>query len=292
MALIQALKRHQLLAYFVLVYVLAWAFWIPLALLGPFPFAAMYDPLLHPVAFVLAIVGNYMPSLLGILLTALLSGTSGLRELFGRLGRVSVPLRWYAVVLLLLPVLWLLALGIPALLGLATIIFTWSTFTAPGNIFVSGLGEELGWRGFALPRLQARKPALSASLRLGVLWGLWHLPWRIALGLPVTAAGLVQFIICYPLMLTAWTVLFTWVYNNTRGSLFLMVLFHAFANISLNTFWSPGTLLGNVNGFNGIVFILYVILLWVAVILVVVLAGPARLTRLSSVAPLGTGEPV
>jgi CAAX protease family protein len=290
MALIQPLKRHPLLTYFVLVYVLAWAFWIPLALLGPFSYAAMYNPLLHPVAFGLAISAGCTPSLLGILLTGLFSGKSGLLELFGRLGRVRVPLRWYAVVLLLLPALWLIALGIPALLGLATITFTWSTFTALGNIPVAGFGEELGWRGFALPRLQARRPALSASLLLGVLWGLWHLPWRIALGLPVTATGLVQFIICYPLMLTAWTVLFTWVYNNTRGSLFLMVLFHAFANISLNTFWSPGTLLGNVNGFNGIVFILYVMLLWVAVLLVVVLAGPARLSRSSSSAPAWDGE--
>ncbi len=290
MALIQALKRHQLLTYFVLVYIVAWAFWIPLALLGPFSYAAMYDPLLHPVAFVLAIVGNCIPSLVGILLTALFSGRSGLSELFGRLGRVRVPLRWYAVVLSLLPVLWLLAVGIPTLLGLATITVTWSSLTALGNIFVAGYGEELGWRGFALPRLQARKSALASALLLGILWSLWHLPWRIALGLPVTADGLLQFVICYPLMLTAWTVLFTWVYNSTRGSLFPIILFHTFANISLNTFSCPGWVLGTVNGFDGTVFALYAILLWAAVLLIVVLAGPARLTRLSSSAPAWGAE--
>jgi uncharacterized protein len=272
MALTQPLKRHPLLTYFVLVYVLAWACWVPLALI-------------HPFSYVLEALGNSMPSLLGILLTALFSGTSGLFELFGRLGRVRVPLRWYAVVLLLLPALWLIAVGIPTLLGLATI-------TIPGAGFIvfngfAGIAEELGWRGFALPRLQARQSALTASLLLGVLWGLWHLPWRIALGLPLTSAGLVQFIISYPLMLTAWTVLFTWVYNNTKGSLFLMVLFHAFGNMSITTFWSPGTFLGIQ---NEITFILYVILLWIAVLLVVVLAGPARLSRSSSLAPAWDGE--
>lgn len=65
MALIQPLKRHPLLTYFVLAYLLAWAFWIPLALI-------------HPYSYVLEALGDSMPSLLGILLTALFSGTSGL----------------------------------------------------------------------------------------------------------------------------------------------------------------------------------------------------------------------
>jgi membrane protease YdiL (CAAX protease family) len=272
MAFIQHLKWHPLLTYFVLVYVLAWAFWVPLTLI-------------HPHSNVLDALGDSMPSLLGILLTALFSGKSGLSELFGRLGRVRVPLRWYAAVLLLLPVLWLIAVGIPTLLGLATI-------TTPGAGFIvftggAGIAEELGWRGFALPRLQARRSAWTASLLLGVLWGLWHLPWRIALGLPLTTTGFLQFIFFYPLMLTAWSVLMTWVYNNTKGSLFLMVLFHAFGNISINTFGSSGTFLGTNNGFP---FILYVILLWIAVLLVVVLAGPARLSRSSSLAPAWDGE--
>jgi uncharacterized protein len=267
MALIQPFKRNPLLTYFVLVYVLAWAFWIPLALI-------------HPYSSLLDSLGDCMPSLVGILLTALFCGASGLLELCRRLGRVRVPLRWYAVVLLLLPALWLIAVGIPNLLGLATI-------TTHGLGFINyvggaGFAEEFGWRGFALPRLQARHSAWTASLLLGVLWGLWHLPWWIALGLPLTAAGLVQFIIFYPLMLTAWAVLMTWVYNNTGGSLFLMILFHAFANISLNILTASGTFLGTN---NGIAFILYAVLLWIAVLLVVVLAGSARLSRSSSSAP-------
>jgi uncharacterized protein len=263
MALIQTLKRHPILTYFVLVFVLTWAFWIPLALI-------------HPFSFVLFLVGNSMPSLLGILLTALFSGKSGLGALFRRLGRVRVPLIWYAVVLLLLPVLWLVAVGVPTLLGLATITFAWSGFIVLAGL-VAGFIEELGWRGFALPRLQASLPAFAASLLLGVLWGLWHLPLRIAFGLPLTAAGLVQFII-FLLTITAEAVLFTWVYNNTKGSLFLMVLLHAVGNIA------PGTILATTSN-TWIVPVLYVILLWVAVTMVVVLAGAARLSRSSNVAP-------
>src|SRR5215471_10961537 len=114
MALMQIFKRYPLLTYFVLVFVLSWACWIPLAISktwASFPF------------IVFAALGNIIPSLLGIVLTTLFSGKSGLGALFRRLGQVRVPLIWYAVVLLLLPVLQLVAIGIPTLLGLTSMTF-------------------------------------------------------------------------------------------------------------------------------------------------------------------------
>lgn len=96
----------------------------------------------------------------------------------------------------------------------------------------------------------------------------------IARGLPLTAAGLVQFV-SFLLLVTAWAVLFTWVYNNTKGSLFLMVLLHAVVDIA-----GVGIL-----GSNWIGPVLWLILLWVTVTLVVILAGAARLSRSSYVAP-------
>src|SRR5262245_56636712 len=265
MALIQTLKRYPVLTYFVLVFVLSWAFWIPMAI--------AHDTTSFPF-IVFAVLGNIMPSLVGILLTALFSGKSGLGELFRRLGQVRVPLIWYAVVLLLPPVLWLVALGVPTLLGLATIAFAFPIVGVLGS-FVAGFGEELGWRGFALPRLQARQSALSASLLLGVLWGLWHLPLNIAIGLlPLTAAGLVQFIF-FLLHIIAYSLLFTWVYSNTKGSLFLMVLFHMVFDIVGFTILTPS---------NTWIFpVLYIILNWVVVTIVVVRA--ARLSRSSALAP-------
>src|SRR5215475_12622303 len=258
MALIHTLKRRPVPTYFVLVYVLSWACWMPLAISktwASFPF------------LVFATLGISMPSLSGILLTALFSGKSGLGELFRRLGRVRVPAIWYAVVLLLLPVLQLVALGIPALLGLATISFAFSGLVVLTSVG-SGVGEELGWRGFALPRLQASRPAFAASLLLGVLWGLWHLPLQIARGLPLTAAGLAQFA-SFLVLVAGWSVLFTWVYDNTKGSLFLMILLHAVADIAALSVPVSGWIGG----------VLYLILLWVTVTLIVVLAGPAGLSR-------------
>jgi CAAX protease family protein len=101
MALIQSLKRHSLLTYFVLAFGLTWACWIPLTLSN----ASASEDLAHPFPFLfLWPLGNIIPSLVGILLTALFSGKSGLGELFRRLGQVRVALTWYAVVLLLVPV--------------------------------------------------------------------------------------------------------------------------------------------------------------------------------------------
>src|SRR5262249_34962435 len=157
------------------VYALSWACWIPLAIAKA---SASSAPFL-----VVAAVGNGMPSLLGILLTALVSGKTGLAELFGRLGRVRQPLTRDPPALPLVPALQLAAVGIPALLGVAPIPFAFSSFIVFNSV-ASGLHEELGWRGFALPRMQARRPAFAASLLLGVLWGLWHLPLLIARGLP------------------------------------------------------------------------------------------------------------
>jgi uncharacterized protein len=260
MALILTLKRHALLTYFVLAYVLTWACWIPLAIskdTASLRFSVLFG------------LGSIMPSLVGILLTALFSGKSGLGELSRRLGQVRAPLFWYAVVLLLVPVLMLVAVGVPTLLGLATIAFVWPTVLRVLKAFGAGLGEELGWRGFALPRLQARQQALPASLLLGVLWGLWHLPLKIANSLP--PLGFISFF----LGIIAYAVLFTWVYNNTKGSLFLMVLFHAVIDIVF--VYNPSN--------TWIVPVLYLILLWVAVTIVVVMAGAARLSRSSHLAP-------
>ena len=87
----------------------------------------------------------------------------------------------------------------------------------------SPMGEEIGWRGYALPRLQANRSALTASVILGLLWGLWHLPRDLALG---------QFSFWSLLGIVAVAILFTWVYNNTGGSLLLALLFHTSISVT------------------------------------------------------------
>jgi membrane protease YdiL (CAAX protease family) len=90
------------------------------------------------------------------------------------------------------------------------------------QVFGSSMGEELGWRGFALPRLQARQSALVASGVLGVVWGIWHLPRVWTPGAALDTAGFGWLVV--RIVLDA--VLYTWIFNNTKGSLLLVLLLH------------------------------------------------------------------
>ena len=97
-------------------------------------------------------------------------------------------------------------------------------------LFLGGpLGEEIGWRGFALPRLVARHGPGPASLRLGVMWALWHLPVFLIEGTDQYG----QPILWYTVMVTAYTFLFTWVHEKTDGSLLLALLHHTAINVGL-----------------------------------------------------------
>ena len=141
------------------------------------------------------------------------------------------------------------------------------------NIFVGGpIAEEFGWRGFALPKLQARIGALSAGLVIGVVWGLWHLPFFI---FPEGALviGNIPFVWYLPLV-TAWSVLFTWIYNNTKGSVLMMILFHAAINTTLG---SLGLFQITSEGVRPL--LLNVALTWVVVAIIAAVFGPAQLTR-------------
>jgi len=125
-------------------------------------------------------------------------------------------------------------LGAPAPVVIATIpgvvsFFLFSIF--PG----SALGEELGWRGFALPRLQARRSALAASLVVGAVWGIYHFP-LFLLGSPVRPFAL---FLPFALSCVIMSIFYTWMYNGTGGSLFIAVLLHAATNLPLTIVYAP-----------------------------------------------------
>ncbi len=258
-------KWHPLVAFFALTFALSWAFEIPLVVLG--------DGIAGSRGLVLNLLAANVPSVLGIALTAMVLGRGALRKLLGRLLIWRVDPRWYLVVLgpavLSGGVVALNALlGGPALsvdvplLG-AVIFLAFSVF--PG----SALGEEIGWRGYALPRLQAGRSALGASLILGVIWGFYHLPLYFT-GQAARPLGL------FPLFWVstiALSVIITWMYNGTGGSLLLVVLLHATFNLPLTLLIAP---LGSQ---MTLAFSLYVGLLVVAALAVVVWAGPQHLSR-------------
>jgi CAAX protease family protein len=218
-------RRHPLISFFVLTYAVTWLLWAPLVVFR--------DQIPGPLALVLLVLGSNVPSALGVLFVALLRGRSAVRTLLGRLLHARIGLRWYlAVVALAVPALcavWVSTLlGGPKPVVVATIpavvvLFLFSIF--PG----SSVGEELGWRGFALPRLQARHSALAASLIVGAAWGIYHFPLFLLGSQTRPLALFLPFAIGCVIM----SIFYTWMYNGTGGSLLIVVLLHATTNLPL-----------------------------------------------------------
>jgi membrane protease YdiL (CAAX protease family) len=166
----------------------------------------------------------FSPMLAAILAARLEPGGAGVRALFRSVRTWRVSFVWYLVALLLPGSCLLAGVAVYGLLGGSGDV-RW--FYPPDQAqyvvaaFLLPLGEEFGWRGFALPRLQKRMGALKASLVLGVLWGAWHIPMFVASDIlsPTTLVILVAFFV-------PGSVLYTWVYNKTGGSLLLMLIMH------------------------------------------------------------------
>jgi membrane protease YdiL (CAAX protease family) len=224
------LERHPLLSYFVIVFAVAWGG--ILLVLGPSGLqpAATRAMQMVVLVFLAMLLG---PSLTGTTLTAILDGKPGLKELFSRWRRWRVAWRWYAVALLTTPLVLLL---IAALLSIVSPVFMPALLANSDTATVLGFGltigllagffEEIGWTGFALPRMLARQGVLATGLALGVLWGTWHLLgdyWGNA-----GAYGLLYLIraFLWVATLTAYRVLMVHVYHKTT-SLVLMQLMHA-----------------------------------------------------------------
>jgi membrane protease YdiL (CAAX protease family) len=255
-------KRHPLVAFFVLAYALTWPL-IPLVSVSPlWGFPALFGP-----AFA------------AIIVVTVANGRDGLRDLLGRMARWRVGARWYAVALALPAVLALAALGLHVVLGAQTSVEFGGLSVLNFVVFVLIVGEELGWRGYALPRLLAGRSALSASLILGVLWGAWHLPTFFVPGAPQYGLPFSAFV----LLTVAYSVVFTWVYLHTRGSVLISTLLHG----AINFF--PGLLLGGIDPARE--YWLLAAVYGVAALALVAAAGPNlyRSPREPAEVPIGSG---
>jgi uncharacterized protein len=222
--------RHAVATFFALTYAMAWGLWLPLVLLQ--------DRMPSSLAFVLVLLGSLVPSTVAILLVARLQGPGAVRHLLRRLLVWRVSIGWYAAIVtfmaLMVSAVWVSTLlGAPTPVVVATIpgvvlSFLFSVF--PG----SAVGEELGWRGFALPRLQARHSALASSLIVGAVWGTYHLP-LFLLGSSIRPLGL---FFPFALSCVIMSIFYTWMYNRT-GSLLMAVLLHAATNLPLTIVYAP-----------------------------------------------------
>lgn len=259
-------NRHPSLAFFVLTFSLAWAIWIPMGLLAPRWF------------FFAILPGAWAPTISAVWLTRLTKGKIGVRQFLGKLQVWRVGIGWYAVVLLGTAFIAYLALGFHLLLGGHIPPFAlpnglpreaWPMvlpLTFLINIFFGGpLAEDIGWRGYVLPQLYQRMSTLQASLIVGVIWVVWHLPFFV---FPegAVAVGHVPFV-WFALLTIAWSVLFAWIYVNTE-SILMPVLFHAAINTTLGTLGVLGQARGGL-----LPVVLNTSLTWIAVGLVIAIFG-------------------
>ena len=213
------IKRSPVAFFFIGTFVCSWAFWLgssalPGTEVGP------------NVSQLWLVPGAFGPLLAAVLLLRVTN--HDIRAWLSQALKWRVQFRWYIaavaipVVFKALPVLGLGAIGA-------------SVFYSPNDqlifgflfvFFVAGGQEEFGWRGFALPRLQANHGALIASLVIGLMWGLWHFAFFfIYEGLSATAA------LFFLLRVIPEAIILTWLYNSTNGSVLVCMIFHAMYNV-------------------------------------------------------------
>jgi membrane protease YdiL (CAAX protease family) len=227
------IKRHQIVTFFIVTFAITWGIGA-FAVLLPTQFKNLLGELsdTHPLYYIAVAA----PTISAIFLTLAWEGWHGLGDLFKRLLRWRFGIVWYTLVLIGLPALgWLITrftgshplkdISTPALL--LALLF---------NLLITGpLGEELGWRGYALPRLLKRFSPFTASLILGFIWGIWHLP-------SFYVSAMVQADLSLPLFLlnaVCLSFLACWLFMNTGGSVLITVLLHYMVNFCVSVLGVP-----------------------------------------------------
>jgi membrane protease YdiL (CAAX protease family) len=201
----------------------------------------MAGPLMIPL-----LLGGFGPSIAGIIMTYRTQDREGRRDFWRRsISSRQIGARWYAVILLIFPAVYALAILLDMLLGgdlpgAEALVQSASqpAFLLVGvvmSLVMGPLSEEFGWRGFALDRLQVRWNALLSSLVLGAFWLCWHLPEFFMTGIPTgeLVSGVLPFLI-FATNVFAMSILYTWVFNNTGRSILSAILLHFMCNFALN----------------------------------------------------------
>jgi uncharacterized protein len=216
------IQRHPVITYFIMTFIISWGG--ALAINAPILLRGESLPRLNGILmYPMLILG---PAITGIVLTLIVDGKAGVRDLFSRMGRWHVGIRWYAAAFLIPPALILIALF--SLHALISPVFM-PNLNPSGLMYgiVSALLEEIGWLGFAFPKMRAKHSPLSAALLLGILWGLWHLPVIDFLGAASPhGAYWLPFALAFIVAMTFLRILIVWIYSNTN-SILLGQIMHA-----------------------------------------------------------------
>ncbi|MBD1855309.1 CPBP family intramembrane metalloprotease [Leptolyngbya sp. FACHB-1624] len=221
------MKKHPVAWFYSLAFAISWLGMISAAL-GSHRIAPFDSPYIQLLTVFYA-VG---PALAAVMVLCVVEGKPGVQNLLKGLIRWRVGLVWYIVALLGALTLLITAQGITQLLGFSATVPTQPVDLSPYVVlsftvnFFANICEEIGWRGFALPRLQKRHSAFIATLIVGTLWAFWHLPTVFLVGNPMSEYPFLWFI-----LIVANAFIYTWIYNSTKGSILLVALFHGSLNI-------------------------------------------------------------
>lgn len=230
------------------------------------------------------LLGAYGPSIAALILTRKEKGASGMRQLLSGLTIWRVAPGWWGVALF----------GFPAMLAFAIVVYHFTggvlgrfepgawCFLIPIVLVTAlpfgPLGEELGWRGYALPRLQARHSALTSSLIIGVVWTFWHIPlfWIPGAALGPWESVSIASVSTYLVSTVGTAILFTWLFNNTRGSILIAIVLHMATNASGRILFAMFPDLTE-DALSSII-VLAIILKWAVVVALIVIFGSRRLS--------------
>jgi len=267
----QFLKRHSLILGILLMFLLTWP--IDLSNAGVLPFQ---------VPFAVYIFLGWGFIVAALIMTALTHGIGGVRALLKRYLIWRVDWKWYLAAFLLIPALNYVAILLNSAFAKTPIDFSdvlaYEIFGPSANLVLLIIpfflfdaianGEEMGWRGYVLPRLQVKYSALTASLILAVIWAFWHVPKF------VTHWNTITFL-WFTIDVIAKAILMTWMFNSTKGSLLLVTLFHA----SFNTAGLLLPIANNLTDTNMNMRAMISTLEIIVAVIVVIYAGAERLSR-------------
>ncbi len=283
-----------LILYFILAISITWLLWIPTLIISSInnyfvPSILTFNVLIsegfvdnfHVLVFVINQLGVYGPMIAAFIVLAITRKKVGVVELLKSMGKVNVKLKWYGAIILLPLVITLASAGISLLYG-TDLTNLFNPGMAPllvllmfiNNTLTSGL-EEPGWRGYALPKLQENYTANKSSIILGIVWAIWHYPFLVYLNFVQLGTGAflsALAIIGFTASTVGGSILFSWVYNNTK-SVFMAILFHGLMN------FIPQVIMGGViDSMGGVIVAL---ITWGIAIILVKLYGEQTLTGLT-----------
>lgn len=231
------MRRFPLLSYFVLANVVSWLAWAPLAAAGLGGSTIHVSPYLH-------LVGGLGPLIAAVVVTTVCDGRPGLIRLRDRCTTVRGRLGSLAIAVGAPVSLFVLAAFALEASGRGEVAWAdvgrsveYPALNRPvfwvANVVFYGFGEEVGWRGFALPRIQARRTALTSALLLSVAWAVWHLP-LFAFSAGMSSMGLLG-VAGWFFSLVTGSILMTWLFNRSHGSVLAVALFHGVLDIVMTS---------------------------------------------------------